>query len=433
VIRPPRPFRNRFTRPTGDTSGENPPWIRPTRPRRTHHPSRDWTTAGQATGHASRRLIAHRGWLQSRTAADHDHAHIVARLDEILRYLRESLWFIPAILAAASLLLAAVLLLVDAHVGDIGTDIPLIYEGSVEGAREVLATIAISMLTFTGLVFSITMLVLQSASNQLSPRVLRTFLRDRGNQVVLGLFIATFLFALVVLRYTRSAGENEADELVPGLSVSVAFLLLIGSIGAFIYYIDHMAHAIRASTVIHNIAAETRQVMENLFPEPYGDPEEPGEGSEAEGPSDNGSGGPAVVPKAAPTAKVVAPSSGVLVGVDEKGLLKAALLGRLNVVPYYPISDTIMRQITELKLSKIKRRIEENHRAEFVYDNALVNAVASRCTEVDSGARNVDHIINRSLLPEMSREFLSRMANGQGIGRVRINVDEQGGFLYEIA
>ena len=69
------------------------------------------------------------------------------------------------------------------------------------------------------------------------------------------------------------------------------------------------------------------------------------------------------------------------------------------MIPYYPISDAIMRQITELKLSKIKRRIEENHRAEFVYDNALVNAVASRCTEVDSGARNVDHILTGTLLP----------------------------------
>jgi uncharacterized membrane protein len=247
----------------------------------------------------------------------------VARLNEITRYLRESLWFIPGMLAIASLLLAGVLVIVDAHLGDTGQDLPFIYAGSVEGAREVLSTIAMSMLTFTGLVFSITMLVLQAASSQLSPRVLRTFLRDRGNQVVLGLFVATFLFALVVLRYTRSAGEDGEGELVPGLSIAAAFVLLLASIGAFIYYIDHMAHAIRASTVIHNIAAETRIVLKDLFPEPFGEPDEDHDHSEVAGPSDADTQRLAALPSGAPTETVKAPESGVLVNVDEKSLLKS--------------------------------------------------------------------------------------------------------------
>ena len=114
-------------------------------------------------------------------------------------------------------------------------------------------------------------------------------------------------------------------------------------------------------------------------------------------------------------------------------VFKPAFLGRLAVIPYYPIRDAIMRQITELKLSKIKRRIEENHRAEFVYDNALVNAIASRCTEVDSGARNVDHILTGTLLPEISETVLARMAEGKAIERVSVSVGDTGDFNYAVS
>jgi type VI secretion system protein VasG len=114
-------------------------------------------------------------------------------------------------------------------------------------------------------------------------------------------------------------------------------------------------------------------------------------------------------------------------------VFKPAFLGRLAVIPDYPIRDAIMRQITELKLSKIKRRIEENHRAEFVYDNALVNAIASRCTEVDSGARNVDHILTGTLLPEISETVLARMAEGKAIERVSVSVGDTGDFNYAVS
>jgi uncharacterized membrane protein len=242
-----------------------------------------------------------------------------------MRYLRESLWFIPSVFAVASIALAGLAVYIDADVLEADADFWFIYAGSVEGAREVLSTIAMSMLTFTGLVFTITMLVLQAASAQLSPRVLRTFLRDRGNQVVLGLFVATFLFALVVLRYTRSAGEdNDGTELIPGLSIGIAFILLVASIGAFIYYIDHMAHAIRASTVIHNIAEETRAVIQNLFPEPLGEPEPDSEEEQIIGASDYEEKARGLIPKDPPSERIRSKSAGVVVGIDERALLRAA-------------------------------------------------------------------------------------------------------------
>jgi type VI secretion system protein VasG len=111
---------------------------------------------------------------------------------------------------------------------------------------------------------------------------------------------------------------------------------------------------------------------------------------------------------------------------------KPAFLGRVIVVPYYPIAPDIMRRIIELQLARIRNRIKENHRAQLSYDEALVNAIASRCTEVDSGARNVDHILTRTMLPELSKEFLSRMAAGEAISRVHISVNGEGNFEYTV-
>lgn len=114
-------------------------------------------------------------------------------------------------------------------------------------------------------------------------------------------------------------------------------------------------------------------------------------------------------------------------------VFKPALLGRMVVVPYFPISDEVMREIIKLQLGRIGKRLEENHGAEFSYDPKVVDEVASRCKEVESGARNVDHILTRSLLPEMSGEFLSRMGSGSGVGRVHVSVTEGGKFQYEIS
>jgi type VI secretion system protein VasG len=112
---------------------------------------------------------------------------------------------------------------------------------------------------------------------------------------------------------------------------------------------------------------------------------------------------------------------------------KPALLGRMVTVPFYPISDSILRLIIKLQLGKIKQRIMDNHGAQFSYDDAVIDTVASRCTDVDSGARNVYNILTGTLLPEMSGEVLSRMAAGEGIKKVHVSVGENGKFVYDIS
>jgi type VI secretion system protein VasG len=113
-------------------------------------------------------------------------------------------------------------------------------------------------------------------------------------------------------------------------------------------------------------------------------------------------------------------------------VFKPAFLGRMVVVPYYPLSDDVIRQIIKLQLSKIADRFKQNHKAEFVYDDAVIEAVRSRCREVESGARNVDSILTGKLLPEISRQILGRMAEGLPMKQARVSVDGSGNFQYQI-
>ncbi len=111
-------------------------------------------------------------------------------------------------------------------------------------------------------------------------------------------------------------------------------------------------------------------------------------------------------------------------------LFKPAFLGRLLVVPFYPIRDADLKKIILLKLNRIKQRLAENHRVELLWDEALVNEVAKRCTEVESGARNVDNVLTNTLLPEMSRRLLGWMAAGERVLQVQVTVGPDGSFIY---
>jgi type VI secretion system protein VasG len=111
---------------------------------------------------------------------------------------------------------------------------------------------------------------------------------------------------------------------------------------------------------------------------------------------------------------------------------KPAFLGRMKVVPYYPISDEVLEQIIRLKLGRIATRVATNHKAQFDFDDGLVDAVLARCTEVDTGARAVDHILNGSLLPEIAESVLARMAEGQAIARIKVGAGKDGKFKYSV-
>ncbi len=118
---------------------------------------------------------------------------------------------------------------------------------------------------------------------------------------------------------------------------------------------------------------------------------------------------------------------------DLTNTFKPAFLGRVKLVPYFPLNDDVMRKIIRLKLGKVAKRVAAHYGATFEYGDDVVSAIAERCTEVDTGARNVDHILNGTVLPEMSAEFLSRMAGGETIQEVRVSVEPEGKFSYHLA
>jgi type VI secretion system protein VasG len=119
---------------------------------------------------------------------------------------------------------------------------------------------------------------------------------------------------------------------------------------------------------------------------------------------------------------------------SERGvqIFKQAFLGRLIVVTYFPISDVVLRQIVRLQLGRIGQRMRQNHNAQFSYSDELIEIIANRCREVESGARNVDHILTRTLLPEMSQEILSRMTRGELFSTVHVTINHQGAFQYSL-
>jgi len=114
-------------------------------------------------------------------------------------------------------------------------------------------------------------------------------------------------------------------------------------------------------------------------------------------------------------------------------VFKPAFLGRMVIIPYFPIRDENLKKIIRLKLGKVQRRLQETHRVTLEYDDALVEQVAARCTEVESGARNVDNILTNTLLPEISRELLERMASGGRLGTIQVGVADDGTFRYDLA
>jgi uncharacterized membrane protein len=191
-----------------------------------------------------------------------------AKLDHFLFQLRSSYWFVPSVMALLSIGVALGMIVVDQSVGEDGIQgYWWIYAGGPDGARAVLATVAGSIISVAGVTFSIKIAALTLASQQFGPRLLRNFMADRGNQFVLGTFIATFLYCLLVLRTVRSW---EDAEFVPHLSVTLGVLLAVASLGVLIYFIHHIAASIQASNVIARVSGELQAAIDRLFPEDLG-------------------------------------------------------------------------------------------------------------------------------------------------------------------
>jgi uncharacterized membrane protein len=171
-------------------------------------------------------------------------------------------WVLPLAIVVAAVLAGFYLPVVDHRLTE---HVPWVFQGGPDGARSVLSTIASAMISVTGLVFSITMVVLQLASSQFTPRVLGDFLSSRVTQVTLGVFTASFAYSLTVLRSVRG-GYEDSSPFVPQLSVTLAFVLVLASVGCFIAFINHITTSIQVSNVISAIGDRTVRAVSAVYP-----------------------------------------------------------------------------------------------------------------------------------------------------------------------
>ncbi|MGD8337809.1 MAG: DUF2254 domain-containing protein [Desulfobacterales bacterium] len=145
------------------------------------------------------------------------------------------------------------------------------YSGGTDGARTVLSVIASSMITVAGVVFSITIVVLSLASSQFGPRLIRNFMNVRANQMVLGTFVSTFIYGVLVLRTVNAAAEA---RFVPGLSVSITVVMSLLSLGVLIYFIHNVSESIQAQNIIARVRGDLYKAVDRIFPEKLGQEED---------------------------------------------------------------------------------------------------------------------------------------------------------------
>jgi uncharacterized membrane protein len=194
------------------------------------------------------------------------------RIREWAERIRHSLWFIPGLAVVAAAGAALGMLAISEGLGRADADLPIVFSAGPDGARATLQAIAGSVITVAGVVFSITIVALQLTSTQFSPRVLRNFLRDRPNQVVLGTFMGTFTYCLLVLRTIRSEDELRGDAFVPNLAITGALLLAFLSLAMLIYFIHHISVRIQVTSIVGSVTRDTlgtiRHVARWAEPEP---------------------------------------------------------------------------------------------------------------------------------------------------------------------
>lgn len=267
---------------------------------------------------------------------------------------RSSLWFMPSILVSVGIVLAIGLVALEGTAGSrLLEALPIAFGAGPDGARGMLQAIAGSVLGLAGIAFSSTLVVLSLSASTYTPRVLRNFTSDLGNQVVLGTLLSTFVYALLVLRTIRS-GESGGEEFVPTLAVSVAVLLGVLDLAVFIYFVHHIAQSIQVSAITIGVAKETKGRIEHLFPHTLGRDLE--DVDEPEDPTDHPDGAP-----------VPAPEAGYLLLVNEDEMMELATRHDLTL--------------------RMKRRI-----GEFVPEGAPLAVVLPRERLTDDLVREVQRV-----------------------------------------
>ena len=199
--------------------------------------------------------------------------NLVGRRRVLWDYLAGALWVLPTLSVVGFLVAGAVLSRVEVDDGSPWSS--LAFQGTAEDARSLMIVVSSTMITVTGLVFALTIVALQIASGQYSPRLLRNFMRDRGTQLVLSIFVGAFAYSTAGLYTVGIQGEGQ-EAFVPRLAVSGSLALALASVGVLIYFIHHLAHSIQIDSIMSHVEREARSVIAEVYPERAGrrEPEE---------------------------------------------------------------------------------------------------------------------------------------------------------------
>jgi uncharacterized membrane protein len=179
----------------------------------------------------------------------------------LLRHIRSSLWFVPVVCVLVGVLLSFGTIALD-EANDFKF-IPETFTGGPDAALGILSTIAASMVSLTALVLTITMVVVQLAMGQFSPRIVQTILQDKPSQLAIGIFVATFAHAMLAMREISFDGDGQ----VPGLAIVVAYILILISVVVLVLYVHHIGRSLRVSALIELVGSDTRELVDSLYPD----------------------------------------------------------------------------------------------------------------------------------------------------------------------
>ncbi len=298
--------------------------------------------------------------------------------------LRTSYWFVPAVMTLAAGGLSLVALSVDRHVREVG-DWAGIFGAGPDGARALLSTIAGSTITVAGVIFSVTIVALAQASSQFGPRLLRNFIRDPASQFVLGTFIATFVYCLLVL---RTVDSTLAPPFVPEIAITVALVLAILSLGMLIYFIHHVATSIQADQIISSVTQELLETIRTLFPEEIGHELPP-----EEKPRD-------LPPSHSSASSLEAKQSGYLGAVNGDALIDIAQQGGLVITLRCRPGQFILEG-TPIAVLQAAEPIPDDLRSK-VLDHFIITAQRTAFQDVGFCVEQLTQIATRALSPSIN-------------------------------
>lgn len=336
---------------------------------------------------------------------------MLSRLKRSWEALNSSYWFVPAALGVGAFLLSLATLAVDRRLPQgwlRRLDLDVLPVIQSEGARSVLTTVASSMITVAGVVFSLTLLVLTQASSQFGPRLLNNYMRDRTNQFVLGIFVATFVYALSVLRVV-TGGDSDAgiDAFVPNLSVMVALVLTFVTVAILVYFFHHTAQSIRVTHVLDELDGALRRRLDALAER------EPDDDGDLEGAEDVASAIP--VGFRDDLRVIAARRGGYLQSVDAEGLVASTVEADAVVRIIPTVGSFVMRGAP---LAEVHPATTSDDLAERVHRAVSLGPDRSLTQDLAFYFDEFLEIALRALSPSMNDAFTARSCIdriGQGL------------------